>query len=204
MRVRWVQELTGRAAWQLGRCLERDGRLPRAEDVRLLTYDDLAAVVNHRADVVDDLLEWRRQLQPSAQPLPARFRVSDLGRPIAERDQGGSGGGTGAGGGTGRGVVTHDTDDPARGAVLVVDALRPGLGPLLSRLGGVVSETGSVLAHLAILAREGGVPTVVGYAGALDELPEGAEVVVHGDTGEVEVLDDDDAHDATDDQEASA
>ena len=38
-----------------------------------------------------------------------------------------------------------------------------------------------MLSHLAILAREAGVPTVVGYANAVQALPEGTEVLVDGD-----------------------
>ena len=65
--------------------------------------------------------------------------------------------------------------------------LTPGLGPVLARLGGIVAETGSVLSHLAILAREAGVPTVVGYAGASEELPEGTFVEVDGESGRVTI-----------------
>lgn len=50
-----------------------------------------------------------------------------------------------------------------------------------------MAETGSVLSHLAILAREAGVPTVVGYARATEDLPEGAIVVVDGETGRVTI-----------------
>ena len=71
--------------------------------------------------------------------------------------------------------------------MLVTTTLSPGLGPLLSRLKGIVAETGSVLSHLAILAREAGVPTVVGYAGATEDLPEGAVVLVDGDSGRVTI-----------------
>jgi pyruvate,water dikinase len=73
--------------------------------------------------------------------------------------------------------------------VLVTTTLSPGLGPLLSRLNGIVAETGSVLSHLAILAREARVPTVVGYAGAVEDLPEGAVVLVDGDAGRVTIQD---------------
>ena len=82
-------------------------------------------------------------------------------------------------------MVSHDTDDPPRGSVLVVRTLAPGIGPLLTRLNGVVAETGSVLAHLAILARENSVPTVVGHAGAVDEFREGETITVDGRTGQV-------------------
>jgi pyruvate,water dikinase len=55
----------------------------------------------------------------------------------------------------------------------------------------VVAETGSVLSHLAILAREARVATVVGYAGATDDLPEGVIVRVDGETGQVDVQEED-------------
>jgi pyruvate,water dikinase len=73
--------------------------------------------------------------------------------------------------------------------VLVVETLTPSLGPVLPRLSGLVSETGSVLSHLAILAREAGVPTVVGRQGAAAGLAEGTMVEVDGLTGMVAVLD---------------
>lgn len=85
------------------------------------------------------------------------------------------------------GVVATGPGVPDRGAVLVVRTLDPGLAPLLPRLGGLVAETGSLLSHLAILARELGVPTVVGVEGALDRFPAGTLVVVDGTTGEVAV-----------------
>jgi pyruvate,water dikinase len=71
--------------------------------------------------------------------------------------------------------------------VLVTTAMTPGLAPLLPRLRGIVAETGSVLSHLAILAREARVPTVVGYHGAVADLPEGAIVSVDGSTGHVTI-----------------
>ena len=83
--------------------------------------------------------------------------------------------------------MTYELDDPPAGAILVTTTLTPALGPMLSRLGGIVAETGSVLSHLAILAREAGVATVVGYAGARTELAEGDIVEVDGATGCVTV-----------------
>ena len=56
-------------------------------------------------------------------------------------------------------------------------------------LAGIVAETCSVLSHLAILAREARVPTVVGYAGAGEDLPEGAVIEVDGDGGRVTIQD---------------
>jgi rifampicin phosphotransferase len=186
LRVRWLHELSGRAAWELGRRLAASGALPEPERIRHLRLDELVAVVNKRASVIPAVVGAHVHEDP--EPLPARFRVSDLGRAVPAGDGAGGGDdGTGAGGGVASGPVTHDTDDPAPGSVLVTTTLTPALGPLLPRLAGLVTETGSVLSHLAILARESHVATVVGLAGATRDLPEGAVVEVDGTSGRVTV-----------------
>jgi rifampicin phosphotransferase len=187
LRVRWVQELSGRAAWKLGERLAAAGDLPQPEAIRHLTLDHVEAVVTKRAVVVPALVESHDH--DFGSPLPAWFQLSDLGKPIRTQCDNEVGGGTGAGGGSGTGAVSYDTVDPPTGSVLVTTTLSPGLGPLLPRLRGIVSETGSVLSHLAILAREARVPTVVGYAGAKSDLPEGAVVLVDGETGQVTIQD---------------
>jgi pyruvate,water dikinase len=181
LRVRWVQELTGRAAWELGVRLTGSGDLEEPGTIRHMSLDQLEAVVTKRAVVVPALVQTH--LHEFGSPLPSRFQLSDTGKVIRVQVDREVGGGTGAGGGSGRGRVTYDANEPPAGSVLVTTTLTPGLGPLLTRLNGIVAETGSVLSHLAILAREAGVPTVVGYANATNELPEGADVFVDGDTG---------------------
>jgi rifampicin phosphotransferase len=191
LRVRWVQEVSGRAAWELGERLAAAGDLTEPELIRHMTLEHVEAVATKRAVVVPALVTGH--YHDFGAPLPAWFQLSDLGRPIRAQCASEVGGGTGAGGGSGTGRVTHDADDPPAGSVLVTTTLSPGLGPLLSRLKGIVAETGSVLSHLAILAREAGVPTVVGYAGAVEDLPEGAVALVDGDTGRVTIEDGSDA-----------
>jgi phosphohistidine swiveling domain-containing protein len=185
LRVRWVQELSGRAAWELGERLSATGDLTEPELIRHMTLEHVEAVATKRAVVVPALVASHDH--DFGAPLPASFQLSDLGKPIRAQCAGEVGGGTGAGGGEGIGPVSYDTNDPPAGSVLVTTTLSPGLGPLLPRLKGIVAETGSVLSHLAILAREARVPTVVGYAGATDDLPEGAIVHVDGDTGQVTI-----------------
>jgi phosphohistidine swiveling domain-containing protein len=187
LRVRWVQECSGRAAWELGERLAATGDLTEPELIRHMTLEHVEAVATKRAVVVPALVS--SHAHDFGSPLPAWFQLSDLGRPIRAQCASEVGGGTGAGGGTGVGPVTFDAVDPPTGSVLVTTTLSPGLGPLLPRLHGIVAETGSVLSHLAILAREAGVATVVGYAGATDDLPEGATVLVDGDGGRVTIQD---------------
>ncbi|HEX6249719.1 MAG TPA: PEP-utilizing enzyme, partial [Nocardioidaceae bacterium] len=94
------------------------------------------------------------------------------------------------GGGRGVGPVCQGTmhRPPSPGDVLVVRALEPGLAGWLPGLAGLVAETGASLSHLAILAREYGVPTVVAVHDALNRFPSGVRVLVDGATGEVRVV----------------
>ena len=154
LRVRWVQELTGRAAWELGVRLTESGELVEPDMIRHMTLEHVEAVFTKRAVVIPALVQTH--LHNFGAPLPARFQISDRGKVIAVHADREAGGGTGAGGGPGRGPVTYDAHDPPSGSVLVTTTLTPGLGPLLTRLNGIVAETGSVLSHLAILAREAG------------------------------------------------
>lgn len=185
LRVRWIHELSGRAAWALGERLTASDGLPRPGLIRHMSLDHVEAVVTKRAEVVPGLVA--AHTHDFGDPLPAWFQVSDIGKPVRVQSAAEVGGGTGAGGGTAAGPVTYDADDPPSGSVLVTTTLTPGLAPLLPRLAGIVAETGSVLSHLAILARENNVATVVGYAGATSDLPEGAIVEVDGDTGKVTI-----------------
>jgi pyruvate,water dikinase len=184
LRVRWMQELEARFAWELGRRLVAHGALDQLDQVRCLDLESLELVVRDLAVPVRDRLD---ECDPSYEPLPARFRLSDLGRPVAVLDRDPHQG-TGAGGGRNEGTVfLGEPADAPDGAVLVVTTLDGRIAPVLPRLHGLVAETGSVLAHLAILAREARVPTVVGLAGARTCLPEGATVAVDGATGAVTI-----------------
>jgi len=79
------------------------------------------------------------------------------------------------------------------GVILIASTLLPTELPLLMAPAGIVAETGSALGHVAAQARERGIPAVVGAAGALASIPEGALVVVDGDRGEVAWRTNDDA-----------
>lgn len=71
------------------------------------------------------------------------------------------------------------------GDVVVVRAATPALAVFLGRCSALVSETGGLLDHGAAMARELGIPCVVGCDGAWTQLQDGATVVVDGDSGEI-------------------
>ncbi len=75
-----------------------------------------------------------------------------------------------------------------RGAILVARIIRPHLAPVLARIAAVVVEEGSLLQHATTLAREFGIPAVVGLHGATTLFREGDVLEVNGDTGVVSVV----------------
>jgi len=73
-----------------------------------------------------------------------------------------------------------------RGDIVVARAVTPALAMLVEGCAALVSETGGLLDHGAALARELGIPCVVGCASAWAQLTDGALVAVDGDAGLVE------------------
>jgi phosphohistidine swiveling domain-containing protein len=182
MRVRWVQELSARAAAELGQRLVADGVLDDVESIRYLREAELRALVRSRRP-------FRAGERPDAlrrTELPSMFRLAADGTPVSVDV--GTTDGTPVGGGRGRGVVRLDPADVGPGTVLVVRSLDPRLASVIPQLAGLVAETGSPLSHLAILAREHGVPTVVAKSGAVAALHDGDVVEVDGTTGSVQVI----------------
>ena len=95
---------------------------------------------------------------------------------------------SGIGWGTGRARVVNcecELERIAPGDVLVTTVAGPALGPVLARVAGVVAELGGSTSHLASLARERGVPMVLGVPDATRRIPDGATVAVDGVAGVV-------------------
>lgn len=73
-------------------------------------------------------------------------------------------------------------------SVLVTSSTDPAWTPLFLRVGGLVMERGGQLSHGAVVAREYGLPAVVGVVGALDRITDGQLIEVDGGTGTVTLL----------------
>jgi len=92
----------------------------------------------------------------------------------------------GVGWGAGRAVVINCECELARvapGDVLVTRVAGPALGHVLTRVSGVVTERGGSTSHISSLARERGIPMVLGVADATRRIPDGAQVAVDGVAG---------------------
>jgi phosphohistidine swiveling domain-containing protein len=94
-----------------------------------------------------------------------------------------------AGRATGFARVLHDPHGATLlpGEILVASATDPGWTPLFLSAGGLVMELGGVMAHGAIVAREYGLPAVVGVSGATTRIATGSRITLDGTTGTVVV-----------------
>ena len=87
--------------------------------------------------------------------------------------------------------VIRSTEEFGRieqGDVLVTNSTTTAFNIVLPLLGAIVTDRGGLLSHAAIVAREYGLPAVVGCTDATSVLPDGARVVVDGTAGEAEVV----------------
>ncbi len=101
--------------------------------------------------------------------------------------------GLGASSGVREGIVRRvagasDFDRIQQGDVLLTEATTEAFNILLPLLSAIITDTGGALSHAAIVAREYGIPGVVGTRDATVQIPDGTSVRVDGDAGTVTVL----------------
>jgi pyruvate,water dikinase len=193
-----------------GRRLAAEGRLREPDDVWMLARNEIRSAldddVTRAAFYLDDLVRQRRdelaegkREGPRAylgEPLPDGERHVVLEKFYGRGAQGPATGairGTGASPGTAEGTarLVAGPDDFRRvrpGDVLIAATTTPAWTPLFPSLSALVTETGGILSHGAIVAREYGLPAVVGADGAMRAIPDGCRVRVNGQTGDVEVI----------------
>ncbi|HUL85483.1 MAG TPA: rifamycin-inactivating phosphotransferase [Actinomycetota bacterium] len=170
--------------------------LREKEDVFYLTFEELRDVV--RANHVDDqLVHQRKDAFRSYRTLtPPRVLTSD-GEAIAgayRRDDVPAGALVGlpvsAGTIEGRARVIHDMAqaDLEAGDILVTTSTDPSWTPLFVAISGLVTEVGGLMTHGAVIAREYGLPAVVGVEHATRLIRDGQRIRVHGTDGYVEIL----------------
>jgi pyruvate,water dikinase len=74
------------------------------------------------------------------------------------------------------------------GEILVASRTDPGWVPIYPAVSGILIERGSVLSHSAIVAREMGIPTIVGIPDLMTTLKDGQVVKMDGKTGIIKII----------------
>jgi pyruvate,water dikinase len=187
--------------------LEEAGRLVQAgvlgavDDISFLTFHELHDVVR-TGQVDDQLIAQRRDEFRSYEALtPPRVMTSD-GEVVTgayRRDDAPAGALLGlpvsAGTAEGRARVIVDVSGAEldAGDILVTPFTDPSWSPLFVTIAGLVTEVGGLMTHGAVIAREYGLPAVVGVEHATALIRDGQRIRVNGTDGYVEILADETA-----------
>jgi pyruvate,water dikinase len=193
--------LMRRAVRRLGDHLADRGILNGTDDIFFITRDELAAALGGatthlRAATGERRRAWERQRRLSPPlvlgEMPPMMRgiidrVTAL-HPRAEAEGARQGLGASPGRAVGPVRVVRGPEEFQRlapGDVLVAPATTPAWTPLFARAAAVVTDTGSILSHTSVVAREYGIPSVVGMGDATTRLTDGQAVTVDGNAGTV-------------------
>jgi pyruvate,water dikinase len=195
----------------IGRRLTEAGVLEDPEDVVYLHYDELRELMaDHAAHDAKELVSDRRDEREDAAEIRPRSWVGTVtqealdfpyavnwgfpekflaGEPATSGEVRGLAASAGVVEGPARFVSSpeefSDVDD---GDVLVCRMTNPAWVVLFTKIGGLVTEAGGTTSHPAVVAREFGVPAVVGASNAGDRIRTGDRVRLNGSTGVVEIL----------------
>jgi pyruvate,water dikinase len=212
----WPAGLMRRALLEAGRRLEAAGPLAARDDVFELRADEVGALLTGQAGPDHDeiasragIRRWEATLDAPAHlgreeaPPPLRALTPYLARITrvvvtvvsALEAEAGSAPLTGMGIGTepyvGTARVVHDATEALLemepGDVIIAPYTAPTYNCVLAMAGAVVTEEGGLLCHAAVIARELGLPAVIGAQGAMS-IPNGARVEVDPTTGRVRTL----------------
>ncbi len=85
-------------------------------------------------------------------------------------------------------ILGPDDDMVLNGEILITDRTDPGWIPLYPSLSALLVERGGLLSHSAIVAREMGLPTIVGIKGLTKKIKSGMKLKVNGETGLIEIM----------------
>lgn len=195
---RRIQAILRRFSMEVGRRLVEANVIADPTDILFLHRAELPELLRRPSDRRDVIAtrraEHARQLTvtpPGILGMPPADEPG--GRFDGERGESTDGGslkGTGASAGKVRGParVTLSPDDFGRvrpGDVIVCPSSNPSWIPLFAIAAGLVTDTGGVLSHAAVVAREFGLPAVVGTGDATTRISDGQIIELDGTTGDV-------------------
>jgi len=180
---------------EVGAALVADGRLDAVDDVFFLDFvemrsasGDLRAVVERRRAEYDR--EMHRRHIPRVLLADGTEPEAAAG-PVAEGALTGTPASRGTVTGRARVVLDPVGAHLEPGEILVAPSTDPGWTPLFLTAGGLVMEMGGANSHGAVVAREYGIPAVVGVADAVSRITTGQLVTVDGALGTVTPVDQD-------------
>jgi rifampicin phosphotransferase len=179
---------------EYGRRFLEHGYIPRRDDIFFLSRQEIFQIAKEGVRDKDDLLaklisrrrefdRWRNRLPPKFLRGSVEFddAVYKLGNVVKIP-------GTSASPGVVRGSVRvvesiERLSEVKEEEILVASNTDPGWTAVFSKIGGLVTETGGILSHGAVVSREYGIPAVTAVKGATKILKTGQRVTLDGNEG---------------------
>ena len=177
---------------EIARRLHERGHLPSPDDIFFLTEAEVRAWLAGQPPPLDDVKRLVRCRRATYGVVNGRWQKRAF-----PPDESGSAGDVLRGNGASSGVVRgkariireeREFDRLRPGEILVCQYTNPAWTPLFTIAAGVVTDTGGAASHAAIVAREYGIPGVLGAAGATQRITDGQEIIVDGTEGVVTLL----------------
>jgi len=176
--------------------LVQEGVIHEKEDIYYLTFEELREVV--RTNILDYQIISKRKVEYKLYEklTPPRVITSDgeiiageykrenlpfeaiVGLPVS----------SGVIEGRARVILKMEDADLEDGDILVTSFTDPSWTPLFVSIKGLVTEVGGLMTHGAVIAREYGLPAVVGVDNATKLIKDGQRIRVHGTEGYIEIL----------------
>jgi pyruvate,water dikinase len=175
---------------RVGEALAQQGRLSRADDVFFLTFGEARRAIN--GEPVQSLVDERRAryAEEVRRKHVPRILLSDGSEPRPADELPGDGDvlrGTPASAGSAMGKARVILDPAGArlqpGEILVAPSTDPGWTPLFLTAAGLVMEMGGAMSHGAVVAREYGIPAVVGVPEATQRIADGETIRIDGSSG---------------------
>lgn len=193
------QALARKILLEIGARLKLEKKLESETDIFFLTYDEIRCISEGKNDFKKPtiterkaLRERRRQQLPPVnlkEPFPGEFPMKRL---VGNGKGDISGIAASKGKTTGRARVILSQGDFHKFQaedILVIESTNPSFVPLMVLARGIITDKGGALCHAAIVSRELGIPAVVGTETATSVIKDGDFVLVDGDVGSVQIVD---------------
>ncbi|MDA1565231.1 phosphoenolpyruvate synthase [Bacillus cereus] len=176
--------------------LEQNNVLDEIEDIYYLTFEELYEVVRTNKLDYKIIHKQKNEYKLYGKLTPPRVITSDgeiitgkykrenlpaeaiVGLPVS----------SGVVEGRARVILNMEDANLEDGDILVTAFTDPGWTPLFVSIKGLVTEVGGLMTHGAVIAREYGLPAVVGVENATKLIKDGQRIRVHGTEGYIEVL----------------
>jgi len=181
---------------EYGRRFVERGIIDSEDDIHFLPKEEIFKISRNELTVSKDTIKQRRrEFEMFADRLPPKFLRGDVefdDSAASERDvlviMG-----TAASPGIAKGRVRiagsiRDLSDVREGEILVTSNTDPGWTPVFLKLGGLVTETGGLLSHGAIVSREYRIPAVTAVRDATKILKTGQEITINGNDGVISIM----------------